>query len=148
MQECVSCHLKLLFVSFCQLVFSITVYSRPFPTARPCNLEVLKDYMMWWMIYDVVLFAIACGSKMTGETSQQQFAAHSWRYNSWKLLCLWVAFLYVFLLVSGGVVLFKTSNTCTLIHDPHPLLIAVFLNWIYRLGVWMGLLFYGRKELQ
>jgi len=128
---------KILFLSWScaclNLVFSITLFVQDFPSRYPCNLSILKDTMMWWMIYDIVTLLAISVSTQCYRIRDRTFYQNA---------CLWFAFLYSFLLISGGIVLFKTTNDCSVTH-PTALLFAVFLHWIYRMGLWLGFLLYG-----
>lgn len=129
-----SLHLKILCLSFCNLIYTTTIYFQPFPTSPPCDLSTLKYIMMWWMIYDVILFTIVLLTRLFYASVNPVSPA------------LGIAFLYVTLQISGGIVLFRTNNDCTLTHGPHHLLVAAFVNWLYRMLVCIGLISYAWKK--
>jgi len=114
-------------------IFSLSIFLQDFPSKSPCDLSVLQTNMMLWMLYDCILsFLIGIICKFVG--TQPNNSAPKLRWHA----CLWIGLLYLFMQVSMGLALFKTNNECTLLYHPHPLLIAVFVHWIYRFVFWLG----------
>lgn len=121
------------FGCFVNVLISVLLFTSRYPDKFPCNLTVIHDYIMWWMVYDLLLYLILLFSIVFYWGSLPKYLI--------QRMSLWTTCAYFFFILVGCLLLATLSHTCH--QNVYRLWVFLWVHISYRVIVWILCIFYG-----